>query len=55
MLTIVATGKVVNARNNETRKRAIKAFKLNLEVRITIAIILIPTNTDFSKTIVHQL
>lgn len=55
VLTIIVTGKVVNARNNETRKRAIKAFNLNLEVRITMAIILIPTNTDFSKILMYQL
>ena len=54
VLTIIFAGRVVKARNSETRKRAINAFNFNFEVRITIATILIPTSADFSKMLMNQ-
>jgi len=54
VLTIMFAGKVVKARNRETRKRAIKAFNFNLEVRIIIAAILITASADFNKMPMNQ-
>ena len=54
VLTIRFGGRVVNARKSETRKRAINAFNFNLEVRTIMAIMLIPTNDDFSKILMNQ-
>ena len=48
--TTIFAGSVVNARNNETIKSAMKAFSFNREVSITTAIILISTRKDFSQT-----
>lgn len=49
VLTIVFAGRVVNARKSETRKRAMNAFSFNLEVRIIIPTMLMPTRVDVSK------
>ncbi len=46
VLITVFAGSVVNARKSDTRKRAIKAFSFSLDVRIIIAIMLIPTRID---------
>jgi len=54
VLTITFGGRVVKARKMETRKRAINAFNLNFEVRTIIAIMLIPTNNDFSNTLMNK-
>ncbi len=54
VLTIRFGGSVVNARNRETRNRAMKAFSFNLEVSTTIAIMLISTRRDFNKTAMFQ-
>lgn len=54
VLTIILAGRVVKARNNEMRKRAMNAFNFNLEVSSTIAIILIATSVDFSKMLMNQ-
>ena len=44
--TIVPGGSVVKARKSETRKRAMNAFSLYLEVSTMIAIMLMPTSAD---------
>jgi predicted nuclease with TOPRIM domain len=49
VLTIVSAGRVANASKRETTKRAMKACNLRLEVRITIAIILIMTNMEIKR------
>jgi len=54
VLTIVFAGRVVNARKSETIKRAINAFNFNLEVRITIAIMLIQTRVDVNKILIDK-
>ena len=54
VLTIMFAGRVVNARKSETRKRAINAFNFNLEVRIIIAIMLIPTSVEVSKMLIDK-
>ena len=46
VLTTLSAGRVVNARNTETRNRAIKALSLIFDVRMIIARILIATRTD---------
>ncbi len=55
VFTIMPAGRVVNARKSETRKRAINAFNLNFEVRITMAIILITTRVDVNIIFMGQL
>lgn len=55
VLTIIFAGRVANARNSETMKRAINAFNFNLEVRNIMAIILIPTRADFNKILIDQI
>ena len=47
--TMTFPGKVVKARNRDTRKSAINAFNLSFEVNKIIAIILIPTSDDFNN------
>jgi len=44
--TIVEGGRVRKARNTETRKSDTNALSLTFEVRIIIAIMLIPTKTE---------
>jgi hypothetical protein len=48
VVTTLSAGSVANARNTETRKRAIKALIFKLDVRIIIAIMLIMTRIDVS-------
>jgi hypothetical protein len=55
VLTIVFTGRVVKARKRETIKRAIKALSFSLVVRIIMAIMLIPTSIDVTKTLIYRL
>ena len=54
VLTIIFAGKVVNARNSDTRKRAINALSFSLEVRRIIAMILIPTIIEVSRTLINE-
>jgi hypothetical protein len=49
VLIIVSAGRVANASKRETTNRAMKACNLRLEVRITIAIILIMTNMEIQR------
>ena len=46
VFTIVFGGRMAKARKTETRKRAINASSLSFEVRMIIAIILIPTRIE---------
>jgi len=46
VLTIVSGGKVVRARNAETRNRAINAFSFKVDVRMIIAMMLIATSIE---------
>jgi hypothetical protein len=52
--TIVFTGSIAIARKIETRNRAIKASSFNLDVRIIIKIILIPTITEVSRILIKE-
>jgi hypothetical protein len=54
VLTIVFTGRTVNARKIETRNKAIKASSFNLDVRIIIAIMLIPTIIEASRILINK-
>ena len=55
VLTMVFTGRTAKARMIETRNRAINASSLSLDVRIMIAIILIPTIIDMSKILINYI
>jgi hypothetical protein len=54
VLTIVFTGSTVKARNSETRNKAINASSFSLDVRIMIAIILIPTRIEVSRVLIDE-
>ena len=53
VLTIVFAGNVVNARNRDIRKSAMNALILTFEVRITIAMILIPTRVAVNGILIN--
>ena len=54
VLTIVFAGSVVNARKRETRKRAMNAFSFNLDVRIIIAAMLMPTRIEVLNILIDE-
>jgi len=54
VLTIVFKGRTAQARKTETRKRAMNASSFNLDVRMIIAIILIPTVIDVSRILIKD-
>jgi hypothetical protein len=54
VLTIVFTGSTVKASKRETRNRAINASSFNLDVRIIIATILIPTRIDVNRILIYE-
>jgi hypothetical protein len=54
VLTIVFAGSVVNARKRETRKRAMNAFSFNLDVRIIIAAMLMPTKIEVLNILIDE-
>ena len=54
VLTIVFAGSVVNARKRETRKRAMNAFSFNLDVRIIIAAMLMPTSIEVLNIFIDE-
>jgi hypothetical protein len=50
----VFAGSVVNARKRETRKRAMNAFSFNLDVRIIIAAMLMPTRIEVLNILIEE-
>jgi hypothetical protein len=54
VLTIVFTGSTAKASKSETRNRAINASSFNLDVRIIITTILIPTRIDVSRILIFK-
>jgi hypothetical protein len=52
--TMVVGGKVVKARKRETRKRAMKALSLYLEVSTMIPMILMPTSAEVCRVLIDD-